>query len=124
MEHHEENILDLATQDLIVFPPDVTVEQAQEEYRSVAKGKDVMMYLYILDQDKHLLDVLDIKELLMADDKALLKDVMTDNVVSLDHDSTLRKESELFARYSFRAMPITDEDNKILAVVTYRDILG
>ncbi len=60
----------------------------------------------------------------MADDKALLKDVMTDNIVSPDHDSTLRKALELFARYNIRAMPITDDDNKILGVVTYRDIPG
>ncbi len=124
MEHHEENILDFATQDFIAFPPDMTVEQAQDEYRAAAKGKDVVMYLYILDQDKHLLGILDIKELLMADDKAALKAVMIDNVVSLDHDDTLRKASELFARYNFRALPITDADNKILGVVTYRDIMG
>jgi Mg/Co/Ni transporter MgtE len=124
MEHHEENILDFATQDFIAFSPEVTVEQAQESYRDAAKGKDVVMYLYLLDPDKHLLGVLDIKELLMADDKATLREVMIDNVVSLDHDDTLRKASEQFARYNFRALPITDADNRILGVVTYRDIMG
>lgn len=124
MDRHEENILDFATQDFIAFPPEITAEQAQDEYRTAAKGKDVVMYLYILDKDKHLLGVLDIKELLQADDKALLKDVMIDNVVTLDDDSTLRKASELFARYDFRALPITDADNKILGVVTYRDVMG
>ena len=124
MEHHEEKILDFATLDFIAFPPEMTVEQAQDAYRTVAKGKDVVMYLYIVDPDKRLLGVLDIKELLVADDAAALKEIMVDNVVSLDHDDTLRKASELFTRYGFRALPITDADHKILGVVTYRDIMG
>ncbi len=124
MEEHEHNTLDFATQDFIVFPPDMTVEQAQNEYRTAAKGKAVVMYLYILDADKHLLGVLDIKELLLADDTALLKDVMVENAIALEHDSTLKQASAMFARYQFRAIPITDDDNKILGVVTYRDIMG
>ncbi len=124
IEHHEENILDFATQDFISFPSNVTVEQAQEQYRYIAKGKDVVMYLYILDNDKRLIGVLDIKELLTAEEHAYLKDVMIQNVISLAQDSTLRKASEYFARYNFRALPITDKDNKIMGVVTYRDIMG
>ncbi len=124
MEHQEEKILDFATLDFIAFPPEMTVEQAQDAYRAVAKGKDVVMYLYIVDPGKRLLGVLDIKELLVADDAAALKEVMVDNVVSLDHDDMLRKASELFTRYGFRALPITDADHQILGVVTYRDIMG
>ena len=124
MERHEENILDFATQDYIVFPPDLAAEQAQDAYRQAAKGKDVVTYLYILDGDRRLLGVLDIKELLQADDHALLKEIMVAQVVTLDPDCTLRKASETFARYEFRALPITDPDRKILGVVTYRDVMG
>ncbi len=124
IEHHEENILDFSTQDFIYFSPDVTVEQVQRQYRYVAKGKDVVMYLYILDNERHLIGVLDIKELLIAEEHAFLKDVMINNVISLAHNSTLRKASEFFTRYNFRALPITDADNKIMGIVTYRDIMG
>jgi CBS domain-containing protein len=124
IDRHEENILDFATQEFVAFPPDKTVGEAQEEYRYVAKGKDVVMYTYIVDNDRRLLGLLDIRELLMADEAALLKDVMVDNVIALDHDSTLRKAAEMFARYEFRALPITDADNRILGVVTYRDVMG
>jgi magnesium transporter len=124
MQHHEENILDFATQEYIAFAPEWTVEQAQEEYRKAAKNKDVVMYVYVVDKSGQLLGVLDIKELLQADDKALLKEVMVDNVITLDHDSTLREAAEMFSRYNFRALPITDDDHKILGVVTYRDIVG
>jgi CBS domain-containing protein len=124
LEQQEENILDYATQEFLTFPPEYTVEQAQDEYRVAAKDKDVVMYLYIVDQGNHLLGILDIKELLQADESAVLKDIMVDNYISLDPDSTLREASEMFGRYDFRALPITDDNDVIMGVVTYRDVMG
>ncbi len=124
LERQEENILDFATQEYVTFPPDYTVERAQDEYRIVAKGKDVIMYIYVLDEQNHLLGVIDIKELLMADDKALLKDIMEENVHTLEPDSTLKEAYEKFARYDYRAIPISDEDYVMKGVVTYRDVMG
>jgi CBS domain-containing protein/sporulation protein YlmC with PRC-barrel domain len=124
MNLQEENILDYATQEYISFPPDYTVERAQDEYRTVAKGKDVVMYIYILDEQKHLLGVIDLKELLLADDKALLKDIMEDHVHTLDPDSTLKEATEKFNRYEYRAIPISDNDYVMQGCVTYRDIIG
>lgn len=82
------------------------------------------MYIYVLDEQKHLLGVIDIKELLLAEDKALLKDIMEEHVHTLDPDSTLKEAYEKFGRYDFRAIPISDDDYVMLGCVTYRDIVG
>jgi CBS domain-containing protein/sporulation protein YlmC with PRC-barrel domain len=124
MDHHEERILDFATQEYIGFPPGNTVEKAQDEYRTAAKGKDVVMYIYVVDPQGRLLGVIDIKELLQAEDNALLKDVLVDNYVSLEPASTLKEAYEMFARYDYRALPITDRERKILGVVPYRDVMN
>ncbi|HEY3375688.1 MAG TPA: CBS domain-containing protein [Candidatus Aquicultor sp.] len=124
LERQEEHILNFATPDFVWYPPDKTVEQAQEEYHIVAKGKDVVMYIYIVNERNQLLGLLDVKELLQADDKALLKDVMIDNVVSLRPESTLKEASEMFERYEFRAIPVLDGSDRILGVIPYRDIMN
>jgi CBS domain-containing protein len=49
---------------------------------------------------------------------------MTTQVVSLGRDDTLRRASELFARYLFRALPVTDDNGKILGVLRYRDVVA
>lgn len=124
MDHHEENILDFATQEYVAFPQDYTVERAIDEYKTAARGKDVVMYIYVLDEKKHLLGVIDIKELLIADDKALLKDIMEEHVHTLEPGSTLKEAYEKFARYDYRAIPISDEHYVMMGCVTYRDIVG
>ena len=124
LDKQEENILDFATQEYVAFPPDYMVEKAQDEYRTAARGKDVVMYIYVVDGTGRLLGILDIKELLQAEDTALLKEEMVENVISLDPDSTLKEATEMFNRYNFRALPITDENDKILGVITYRDVMN
>jgi len=123
MEKQEENILDFTTTNCLKLAPDTTVLEAQEAYPRVAKGKDVIMYLYIVDDKERLLGVIDIKELLQAEESTLLKDIMVTNLVRLKPDSTLKEASGLFARYDFRAIPVTDDREKLLGVVPYRDVM-
>jgi Mg/Co/Ni transporter MgtE len=124
IDHQEENIMDFTTQEFLSFGPDQTVEQVLTQYRQAARGKDVVMYLYILDVENHLLGVADIKEVLQADDDALLKDIMTENVITLDVETTLKEALRMFTRYSFSALPVTNAEGKIMGVVPYRDIVG
>jgi Mg/Co/Ni transporter MgtE len=71
-----------------------------------------------------LLGVIDIKELLLAPDHAPLKDIMVDTVISLAPGSTLKDASALFGRYDFRAIPVLDDQDTILGVVPFRDVMS
>lgn len=71
-----------------------------------------------------MLGVVDLKEVLQAKVDAKLEDIITTSVISLNPENTLIEASEMFSRYSFRAIPITDDQDKILWVVPYRDIMN
>jgi len=47
-----------------------------------------------------------------------------DTVIGLTPDSTLKEASALFARYDFRAIPVLDDQDTILGVVPYRDVMN
>ena len=78
------------------------------------------MYLYVVDKQDKLLGVIDVKEL--ADDKAILKDIMVKNVISLKKESKLGEAETMFSRYDFRALPVTDGEDRMAGVVRYRDV--
>lgn len=125
LERHEEKILNYATSNFLKFGPNMTIQQAGREYRRVVKDADVIMYLYVVDEQDKLLGVIDVRDMLKASENALLKDVMTDVVASLKPTSTLREASAKFTRYGFRAIPVVDDDTgKILGVVPYRDMMN
>ncbi|HEY3419583.1 MAG TPA: CBS domain-containing protein [Methanomassiliicoccales archaeon] len=123
MEKVEEKAINYATSRFIRAPGDKTTDDIQNDYPKLAKGKMVVMYFYVVDENDKLLGVLDIKELLEAPDEALLQDVMITNVIALGPNSTLKEAAELFSRYDFRAIPVVDENEKILGVVPYRDVM-
>jgi CBS domain-containing protein len=124
LEHQEENILDFTTQEFLTFAPDAPAGRVLDEYRFAARGKDAVMYLFVVDADKRLLGVADIKEVLQADETTPLAEIMTEKAITLDADSTLKEAFHMFTRYNFRALPVVDKADTILGVVPYRDIVG
>jgi len=124
MEKQEEKVIHYTTQKILKFLPDTLVEYVQNDYPRHARGKDVIMYIYVADSGDHLLGVVDLKELLIADDKAPLSAIMSENVITLNTGSTLKQASQEFERYSFRALPVIDNENHLIGVIPYRDVMN
>jgi len=122
MTRQEKDILNYATKRFIKFPPDMTVAEARTAYYKAAKGKKVVMYLYVTDPNDKLLRIIDLKELLLAKSTRLLKDIGVSNIVSLSPKSSFHTALKLFERYDYRAIPILDEKGTILGAVPYHDI--
>ena len=124
INRQEEKVIHYTTQKILKFPPDTTVEYVQNDYPRHARDKDVIMYIYVVDEQDHLLGVVDLKELLQADDKAFLQDVMVENVITLSTGSTLKEGAQEFGRYGFRALPVVDEEHRLVGVIPYRDVMN
>ena len=124
INRQEEKVIHYTTQKILKFLPDTTVEYVQNDYPRHARDKDVIMYIYVVDENEHLLGVIDLKELLQADDRAFLRDVMLENVISIPTGSTLKDAAQEFSRYGFRALPVVDDENRLFGVIPYRDVMN
>jgi hypothetical protein len=122
LSQHDVPASTLAMPCFLGFPGDLTVEEAFTRFRDEARHCDVTMYIYVIDEKQRLRGVVDIKELLQADPKSRLQDIMTRNVVTVA-PRTMRGEVEaLFRKYRFRAIPIADHSKKILGVIREKDV--
>jgi len=124
LEKQDERVIDFSTSGFLRFAPDKTVAQTRAEFARTAKGNVEITYIYVIDEGDRLLGVVDSKALLLAEETARLREIMNTKVVTLTPQSTLRNASELFARYLFRALPVTDEGGKILGLLLYRDVVA
>jgi CBS domain-containing protein/sporulation protein YlmC with PRC-barrel domain len=124
LEKHEINILNFTTSKFIKCLPDMTVKQVRRNFRQAARSMDVVVYFYVVDETDKLLGVIDIKKLFMAEDEDLLKNLMVEHVIRLNPESTMKQAADMFLRYGFRALPVTDANGVILGVVPYRDIMN
>jgi CBS domain-containing protein len=119
---HDEQILLYGSSEVIRLPPTTPAAQVLRNYRELAKDKDVVMYFYVIDDGGRLKGVVDIREIVAAEPGQTLGDVMTEHVIALPKDATLREAAMLFDRYGFRALPITDEQDHLLGAVSSRDV--
>lgn len=123
IERQEQKIINYATQKFLRFFPEDTVQHVEEGYQKEARGKDVIMYIYVVENDGRLAGVVDLKELLLADHTVNLRDIMIDSLIVLEEQSNLKEARDMFSRYGFRALPIVDKKQKLLGIVPYRDVM-
>src|SRR5208282_1437482 len=121
---HDEQILlyGSGAAELIKMPAATPAAEVLDRYRELATGKDVVMYVYVTDAPGTLKGVVAIREMVAAEEGQTLGDIMTEHVIALPKDATLREAAMLFDRYGFRALPITDENDHLLGAVTSRDV--
>jgi Mg/Co/Ni transporter MgtE len=60
----------------------------------------------------------------MAEDDVSLGNLIAENAITLNPQSTMKQAADAFIRYGFRALPVTDENDIILGVVPYRDVMN
>jgi CBS domain-containing protein/sporulation protein YlmC with PRC-barrel domain len=124
VDKQEANILNFTTAKFLKCRGEMTADDTLRLFRKNARGMDVVMYFYIVDESGKLLGVLDIKELLVAEPASKLKDLMIENIISLKSDSTMKEAAAAFIRYGFRALPVVDDNDVIQGVVPYRDVMN
>jgi CBS domain-containing protein/sporulation protein YlmC with PRC-barrel domain len=123
MDEHDKAISNFATSHFIKFLPETTVEQVFEQFREVAKDADVIWYLYVAAPNDKLLGVVNYHTILRAEANARLDELMVTGVRTLRTDESLVDAVEMFERYSFRAIPIVNEEDQIQGVIPYRDVM-
>jgi magnesium transporter len=124
IDKHDEKLSNFSTSHFIKLPPNMRMSQVLLQYRDIARDKDEIMYIYVVAEGDKLLGVADLKEVLQANLDDTLEQIMTAEIISLEPDNTLLEAAEMFSRYSFRAIPVVNEDNIILGVILYRDIMN
>ena len=124
VDHHDENILLFATQACIRLPADAVVHDVLAGYRDLAREKDVLTYMYVVDAEQHLLGVVGLRDLVAAGPDDTLGALMTEQLITLHPDETLRDAVHAIGRYGLRAIPIIDDDRHLLGVVSDHDVRG
>ena len=124
LEHHDDGVANLATTHYIAFPPETSIGEVMREYPKKAANADVVMYIYAVAGDGKLAGALDIRELLQAGPEQRLEEVMTTNLVTLNAATAVKDAVKLFVRYSFRAIPIVDDEGVMTGALPYRDVMN
>ncbi|HTZ40207.1 MAG TPA: CBS domain-containing protein [Syntrophales bacterium] len=123
LEHDEDTAGGLMTTDYISFPPDMTAEEVMQELRLVAPDIEMIYYLYVLDREEKLLGVLSLKDLILAPPKSMLESIMVTNPKRVHASEDKEEVAEMVSRYNLFAIPVVDEEDHILGIITVDDVV-
>ena len=124
LDEQDIDLESIATSRFLELPETALVGEALACLRDRTRRYDVIMYVYITAEDGTLIGVIDIRELIQADEMTRLKDAMTEQVVSLSAEDTLADAATEFSDHGFRALPMVDENHKLIGVIPYKDLLA
>lgn len=107
--------------DYFSVPLDCTVEEAIQKLREYA-DKESILYVYVLDE-KRLVGVLPIRSLVLSAPKKPVRELMTTNIVTIQATADQEKAAELVGQYNLLAIPVVNENQEMLGVITVDDVI-
>jgi CBS domain-containing protein len=113
----------LMTTDYLWIYPHRTVAATIEKIRELAPETEFIYYLYVTDQSEKLLGVLSLRTLLLSAPEATIHTVMASDVVSVHPDAKSEDVASTIARYDLLACPVTDDEGRMLGIVTVDDAI-
>lgn len=115
-KHLQEPVLTVARKDFNALRKEWTVEQALAAIRQHGVGEKII-YFYVTDEAGRLLGVVPTRRLLTAPLSQTLAEIMIAKIIAIPQAATVFEACEFFVLYRFLALPIVDEQQRIIGVV-------
>ena len=113
----------IMTTEFIDLKENMTVSQAFDKIKKIGLKKETVYNCYVLDKNRKLLGVIDIKDLLIADRDELIKDLMDENIVTVNTLDDKEDVANVLAKYDYVALPVVDKEKRLVGIVTVDDAI-
>jgi magnesium transporter len=113
----------LMTTEYASLPADITAGEAITRLRSQAPNSESIYSVYVLDPERRLVGSLSLRDLILAKPTALVADLMQRDVISVRVDDPSEDAVDKLARFDFLAVPVVDDQARLVGIVTHDDVL-
>jgi magnesium transporter len=122
MSYAEDTAGSIMNPEVFHLQEELTIAQATEEIQK-SVDTEMVFYIYVTDDRNHLVGVVSLRQLILNDPKKKLSDIMVEDVVSIRPETDQEEVARIASRYNFVAVPVVDDENKLIGVVTVDDII-
>ncbi len=111
------------TTEFIALPEALTAEETLQRLRAQAPGAANVFYLYVVDANQRLVGILSLRGLIVAQPSHPLSTIMTRDVMSLSVHDTVEVVAAALTKYDLLALPVLDDAQCLVGVVTVDDVM-
>jgi magnesium transporter len=113
----------LMVTDFIALEEDVTAKKVIEALQNQYLDVEMPFYIYVIDDYGNLVGVSSLRQLVVVHPDKPLKEFMATDLVSVKTYTDREEVARLVSRYDYLAVPVVDDENKIVGIVTVDDVI-
>ncbi len=113
----------IMTPEVTTVTEDMTVAQVIEFLRHEASEHESIYYIYVVEADNHLAGVISLRDLIMSAPETRVEEFLNRDVFKVLADEDQEDVAETMSKYDLLAIPVVDETNRLLGIVTVDDAL-
>ena len=123
LKYPEDSAGSIMNMEFLSLKKDMTVEDAFKRIRRIGGELETINILYVTDPTRHLLGVLSVRDLLLAEEDDLIEEIMDPDVVWAKTTDDKEDVAQALSKYDFLAMPIVDLEKRLVGIVTVDDAM-
>ena len=113
----------MTTEYVSLHPQTGNQSQALSRIRQTGVDKETIYNCYVISPDRKLCGIVSARSLLLSSEQALIEDIMQSHVISVDTMMDQEEVALMFNKYSFPALPVVDQENRLVGIVTVDDAM-
>lgn len=123
LRYPEDSAGSIMTVEYVSLKETLTVDQAIERIRKVGLDSETINICYVLDARRELVGTVALRYLLLSKGDDIIRDIMHENVISVNTLMDQEQVAAQFKKYDFTAMPVVDNENRLVGIITVDDIV-
>lgn len=123
LRYPEDSAGSIMTVEYVSLKESLTVDEAIERIRSVGLDSGTINICYVLDSRRRLVGTVALRYLLLSRGDDVIGDIMHENVISIHTHMDQEQVAAQFKKYDFTAMPVVDNENRLVGIITVDDIV-
>ncbi len=121
LQYSDDSAGGLMTTEYVLLTPEMTAEEALSLLRRLQPPRETIDVLYVVDNENRLLGQLTLRELVLANPKARISDIMEGDVIFVTSATDKEQSTRVMERYGLAALPVVDADQRVVGVIGLRD---
>ncbi len=113
----------MMTTEFVAVPATLTAAETIERLRELEPDAETIYYVYVVDDDDRLVGVLSLRDLIVARPEAAISEVMIDEPVATGVLEPAESVAETIAHYNLLALPVVDDEGRLVGIVTVDDAI-
>ncbi len=101
----------------------LTVGEALSKIRRQDEDKETIYYAYVTDDDRQLVSVVSLRQLLFTFPDVLIRDIASNRVIKVKTEMPQEEVARIMQRYDLIAVPVVDREDRLVGIITIDDVV-